>query len=697
MNRRNFLRTIGAGAVVLAMFGGSVTAISGQSDAEIEKRVEDVLSRMTLDEKIEQMSGNILRDIVQGFFAKGHGYTGFTPANKRLGIPALKCLDGPRGVGFFYKTTCFPVSAARGSTWDAELEERVGAVMGYETRAVGANMLLCPCINVVRHPSMGRAQESYGEDPYHLGVMGAGLVVGLQKHVMACPKHYAVNNIEESRMFVDVRVDERTLREIYLPHFKMCVEAGAASIMSAYNDVNGYLCGHNTHLLRDILKGEWNFDGFVVSDWVNAVEDTIEAADAGLDIEMPRPEYYGKHLKKAVLDGRVSEEVIDEAVTRILRQKFKFDIREAGYDRNKVACREHTALAREVAQKGIVLLKNSNSALPLDRTKVRTIAVVGELADKANIGDLGSSKVTPPYAVAPLEGIRDRAGGLVEVVYDVGRNLSAARRIASQADAVIVVAGLTWKDEGEGNDRENLNLHKEDERLIKAVAEENERCIVILEGGAAITMESWKDKVPAILMAWYSGMEGGNAIADVLFGDVNPSGKLAIVFPKSLDQLFEHDNKSKTVEYDYYHGYRYFDKKGLEPAFHFGFGLSYTEYKYENLRLDKKKTGKSGKIQVKVDVTNIGRVSGEEIVQLYIGYKGSRVDRPVKDLKGFGKLALEPGQTRTLTFELKPGDLAYYNIDKGAWEIEDIEYVVYVGPSSRQDDLLSDTFKVSGL
>jgi beta-glucosidase len=696
MDRRDFLKTVGALAVVLALSGGLVAAISGQSDAEIEKRVQDVLSRMTLDEKVEQMSGNVLRDMVQAFSARGHGYTGFTPANKRLGIPALKCLDGPRGVGFFYKTTCFPVSAARGSTWDAELEERVGAAMGYETRAVGANMLLCPCINVVRHPSMGRAQESYGEDPYHLGVMGAGLVVGLQKHVMSCPKHYAVNNIEESRMFVNVRVDERTLREIYLPHFRMCVEAGAASIMSAYNDVNGYLCGHNTHLLRDILKGDWNFDGFVVSDWVNAVEDTAEAANAGLDLEMPRPEYYGKHLKKAVLDGRVSEAVIDEAVSRLLRQKFRFDISEAGYDRNKVAGREHAELAREVAQKSMVLLKNSASALPLDRTNIRTIAVVGKLADKANIGDLGSSNVTPPYAVTPLEGIRTRAGDAVEVVYEAGGNLSAARRIAGEADAVIVVAGLTYKDEGEGNDREDLNLHKEDEQLIKAVAEENERCIVVLEGGAAITMESWKDKVQAILMAWYPGMEGGNAIADVLFGDVNPSGKLAVVFPKSLDQLFKHDNKSKTVEYDYYHGYRYFDKKGLEPAFPFGFGLSYTEYKYGNLRLNKKKTGRSGKIKVKVDVTNIGKVSGEEIVQLYIGYKGSRIDRPVKDLKGFGRLALEPGQTKTLSLEVKAEDLAYYNMDSEAWEIEEIEYVVYVGPCSRQEDLLSDTFRVAG-
>ena len=688
--------TVGAGAAAFAMPGALWAALSGLNDDEIERRVQELLAQMTLHEKIEQMSGWLFRDFWQALGPKGKRYTGYTPANRRLGIPALKCVDGPRGVGLFYKTTCFPVGVARGASWDRGLEERVGQVMGYEAAALGMNMLLAPCINVVRHPSWGRAQESYGEDPCHLGRMGGGHVIGTQQHVMACAKHYAVNHLDQSRMFVNMIVDERTLREIYLPHFQACVAEGVASIMSAYNDVNGLLCGHNPHLLRDILKGEWGFQGFVVSDWINAVEDTTAAANAGLDVEMPRPEYFGRKLERAVKKGRVAMEVINEAAGRVIRQKLRF-AGEAKCDPARIAGPEHAALAREACAKGIVLLKNQGRVLPLDPARLKTLAVIGEFADQKNIGDVGSSMVTPPYVITPLAGTKERLGSAVTVIHAEGKDLEAARQAAAQADVAVVVVGLSSRDEGEGNDREDLNLPAEQEKLIQTVAQANPQCVVVLEGGGAITMQAWIDQVPAVLMAWYPGMEGGRGIADVLFGDVNPSGKLPVVFPQSLDQLFPFDNQAKTVECGYYHGYRYFDKQGLEPAFPFGFGLSYTTYQYSNLRLDQKTIGNSGKLTMQVDVTNTGERAGEEVVQLYVGYHGSKVDRSVKELKGFGRVALQPGETKTVTLELLARDLAYYDVDKKAWVVEEIEYLVSVGPSSRAEDLqLHETFRIAG-
>jgi beta-glucosidase len=427
--------------------------------------------------------------------------------------------------------------------------------------------------------------------------------------------------------------------------------------------------------------------------------------DAGLDVEMPFTLRYGRRLKKLVLKGEVSEDTIDESVTRIIRQKARFaGVGDpAGYHKGKVACKEHVALALEAARKSIVLLKNENHALPLNRDELKTIAVIGEPAGKANLGDNGSSQVYPPYSVSPLKGIRERAGASIKIICSNGKDVMDARKTVRGADAVIVVAGFTHKDEGEhipvlniGGDRTSLDLPAGQEILIRAAAEENKRVIVVLEGGSAITMESWKDKVQAILMAWYPGMEGGAAIADVLFGDVNPSGKLPCVFPRSMDQLPRFDKKAKSIEYGYFHGYRLFDKEGLEPAFPFGFGLSYTQYRYHNLKLSRKSIGKNGRIDVSVDVTNAGETAGDEIVQLYAGCNDSAVERPVKDLKGFRRITLEPGETKTLTMEVGAADLAYYDVDSSSWKIEEKEYTIYVGPSSNRKDLIEDGFKISG-
>ena len=694
-------KVLGWGLLVLmaSMVGTVIYALESREDtAGVEQRVKDTLAKMTLEEKLAQTAGREpVWKLLRGLANQGDE-TWDGPGIERLDVPQFFMIDGPRGVGL-PRTTAFTVSMSRGASWDKDLEERIGEAMGYEARALGANVLLAPCINLLRHPSWGRSQESYGEDPYHLGVMGASFVAGVQKHVMACAKHYAANNSEDNRMSVNVLMDERTLREIYTPHFKMTVDAGVASVMSAYNLFEGDKCGQNKHLITDILKNDFGFKGFVVSDWVTATNDGIRAANAGMDVEMPAGTHLGKRLKKEIEDGKVPMSRLDDMVSRILRQKFIFitpDFRK-GYDKKMVAGKEHAALAREAAQKGTVLLKNENGALPLDKNQLKTLLVAGRLADAKNIGDKGSSDVHPPYVVKPLEGIKNKVGGSVKVVYNEGLSLSRAKEEAESADASIVFVGCTWRDEGEGHDRPDLNLHEEDVRLVNTVCAASSRCIVVVEAGSAVLMESWKDKPEAILMAWYPGMEGGNALADIIFGDVNPSGKLPIVFPKSMDQLPRFDYKAKETKIDYYHGYRLFDKKGYEPSYPFGFGLSYTTYQYSNLKLDKKQVAKSGKVMASLEVTNTGKRAGEEVVELYVGYKGSKIERPVKELKGFARVALKPGETKTVSFELKPEILACWDTDQNGWVVVEIEYLVYVGPSSRGQDLLSDSFKVSGI
>ena len=665
------------------------------SDPAVEEQVEALLSQMTLDEKIEQLSGNtsLLSLINYG------SEPSTTPDNERLGIPGFRFTDGPRGVGL-NKSTCFPVSMARAAAWDRALEEQVGTIIGYEAKAQGANIVGAPTVNVLRHPGWGRAQETYGADPYLLGTMGQSLVSGLQSYVMATVKHFAGNSIENNRFNIDVQMDERTLREVYLRQFEEIVDSGVASVMSAYNKVNGEWCSENDHLLRDILKGDWGYDGFVMSDWVFGVHSTVGALNAGLDLEMPFTFYYSKlAIKWGLLFGTISQDTIDDAVRRILRAKIRYGLldEQPNLDPDQVACDEHTEVALEVAREGIVLLENKEDALPLDRDSLSSIAVIGNLANKANLGDTGSSQVTPPYAVTPLAGIRNAVGDDVTVRYNCGLFPFTVGWTARNADAVIVVVGLSSADEGEGligaGDRDNLGLSNHHKDLIARAAANNDRVIVVLEGGSAIETESWRDDVEAILMAWYPGMEGGTAIADILFGDVNPSGKLPITFPKSMDQLYEFGSGQSSIEYGYYHDYRYFDKEGLDPQYPFGYGLSYTDFEYSKLRLAETTISPDGTLTVSLDVTNTGDVAGDEIVQLYIGYPNSAVDRPLKELKGFEKLSLAPGETHQVTMGVEAADLAYYDVQTGTWEVEDTIHWVYVGASSR-DLILSHPFIV---
>ncbi|UCC21397.1 MAG: glycoside hydrolase family 3 C-terminal domain-containing protein [Promethearchaeota archaeon] len=669
------------------------------NEKEIDDYVDFVLKNMSLEDKVKQMVGNGIN--VKVLFDLGFGKRVYDAAgSEKYNIPPLKFTDGPRGV-IIPGSTCFPVSMARGASWDVDLEERVGDVIGKEVRAHGGNLFGGVCINNLRHPSWGRAQETYGEDTFLIGELGAALVRGVQKHnVMATAKHFAANSIEKSRFKVNVKMDERTLREVYLPHFRRCVEVGCATVMSAYNKFRGKFCGHNDYLLRKILKDEWNFQGFVHSDWVYGVKDTLGGIIGGLDVEMPRAKYYKfKKIEEALQDGKISVSMIDQAAGRVMRTILRYTTKEDPqiYEPKLIGCDEHRQVALEAAEKCMVLLKNENDVLPLDKKKIVKLGIFGKLARIRNTGDHGSSNVNTKKVITPLKGIREYVGDNIEILYEDGRNVQNVKNTAKEVDAAIVFVGLTYKDEGEyihelriGGDRENLSLHKDHIELIKLIAEQNDNCIVVLIGGSAIVMEEWKNQVPAILMAWYSGMEGGKALAKIIFGEVNPSGKLPFTIPIDPKHLPFFKANIDEIEYGYYHGYTLFEKEGYEPAFPFGFGLSYTTFDYSNLQVDVNE----GKIIANVDVNNVGTLAGDEIVQLYIGFENSQIERPLKLLKGFSRVSLKPNKKKNIKIEVPTKNLAWFNPKSKSWEVEKIKYTLFMGSSSKNEDLLSIQFNI---
>ncbi len=651
-------------------------------DQSTEARVDKIVGQMTLQEKIDQMHGvGILP--VGGLFE--------TPDNKRLGIPPFRMSDGPRGVRIGTATT-FPVGMARGATWDPALEKQIGEAMGQELAAKGGNVLLAPTMNVLRHPRWGRAQETYGEDPFHIGEMAAAFIDGAQKWVIADAKHFVANSIEDVRFTVDVTIDERTLREVYMPQFKKAVQqAHVGSVMAAYNKVNGHYCSENSHNLRDILDGDWGFDGFVVSDWTLGTRSTVPAALAGLDVEMPAASYFGGKLVDAVKQGQVPQKVIDDAVRRILRTKFRFHLDKPDKPPLDVVEDDtHKALAQKAEEQAIVLLKNDQSALPLDLSKIKRLAVVGELAGTVNLGDHGSSNSVPASAVTPLAGIQSLAQGVAIDAVKTSTPSAADLATIAADDAAIVIVGLTYQDEGEwlgqgqpGGDRTTMQLSAAHQALIHAVAAQNPRTIVVMEGGSAITVHNWVSEVPALLMAWYPGEQGGTAIARVLFGEVNPSGHLPLTIPTDESQLPPFINDQSAVTYGYLHGYRWVDAKNETPEFPFGFGLSYTTFKLDKLALDSTTIPADGTLHVSVDVTNTGTRAGAQVVQAYISYPGSKVLRAPRTLEAFQRVELQPGETRNVTLEVNAADLRYFDAQSSSWKLEALHYGVEVGTSSR--------------
>jgi len=701
------------------------------TSVEIEEQAATLLDQMTLKEKIWLLNGN------WHMISNGIRFKNFynpvpiaTNGLKRLGISPIKFSDGPRGVVMGH-STCFPVSMARGASFDRALEKRVGDVIGKEARAQGANYFGGVCINLLRHPAWGRAQETYSEDPYHLGEMGQALTESVQAHnVIACIKHYALNNIENSRFFVNVRLDERTLREVYLPHFKKSIKAGAASVMGAYNLYEGDQACESKHLLTDILREEWGFEGFTISDFIFGVRDTKKAIEAGLDVEMPLPIHYNKNLLNAVENNEIDEKVVDQAVLRVLKTLLVFENcpDEISYTQTLVSHKVHVALAREVAEKSMVLIKNEKNILPFDK-KVKRILILGKLAGQENTGDHGSSRVYPSYVITPVEGLTSYFGEGVEIQYLEETKVSEAKRLAPEVDCVIIVAGNDFSDEGEfispggmddflapiqegyknmgkpiqaalmkfsggirrgqleedaGGDRQNLSLKPEEVNLIKEIGALNPRTVVSLVCGSMIMIDDWADHVPAILYSWYSGMEGGTALARILFGDVNPSGKLPFSIPEDVKHLPNFSSTDKEIRYDLYHGYTLLDKNGHKAAFPFGFGLSYTSFDYQDLQIQKQDNA----VDISVRVSNSGNRDGEEIVQVYVGMENPKVERQKKLLKGFEKVIIQAGESINITISVPMDELRYYCNKEKKWILEAGTYIFMVGPNSADESLL---------
>lgn len=670
----------------------------------LDATVDRILGEATLPEKVGMMSG-------KGFFrafAEDGKVWGARPYRagggiERLDVPALWFTDGPRGVARG-QSTCFPCTMARGASFDVDLERRIGEAMGIEIRAQGCNLSGAVCVNLLRHPGWGRAQETYGEDPVHLAEMGIALGTGLQAHnVIATVKHFAVNSIENSRFKVDVQVDERALHEVYLPHFREILDAGVMSVMSAYNKLNGEHCGQHRALLTDILRGEWGFEGFVHSDWVMGVYKPY-GASAGLDIENPEPLVWGEKLLAAVEAGQVEPAVIDTACRRILTTLYRFTQAEdplPDYPESLVSCEAHVALAREAAEKSAVLLEN-DGALPLARAQVQRLAVLGRLAGLENTGDFGSSRVRARHVVTPLLGL-ERLLGPDAILTGDEADLAAAQAAAAAADAVVVVVGTTADEEGEyipgdinlgqieipaevkngqsglgarsrGGDRRDLRLPPGQAELIRAARRGAGRkpVIVVIVSGSAILVEEWRADASAILQTFYAGMEGGTALARLLFGEVSPSGRLPFTVATDPAHYPPFEPDADSVVYDLWHGYPKLLKEGVRLRYAFGHGLSYSRFSTRALKVRRQ----GDRLVASVAVTNLGGMEAAHAVLLFAEAPARLAERWPRKLIGFARADLAPGQTRIVEVSIPLQRLMLR--DAKRWVLEPGSYRILV-------------------
>lgn len=673
-------------AIALAVCLGAAPAVAQRSSSNnYDQRARDIVRQMTLDEKISQLHG--IRDDAQGIYR-------YVPPVPRLGIPALRVTNGPAGAGPGgtraprpqAPATALPSPISLAATWDRSLAREHGVIAGAESKDLANGLLEAPDINIARIPQNGRIFESYGEDPYLAGEMSVANIEGIQSQgIIANVKHYVANNQETDRFVINEDIDERTLREIYLPAFEASIKDGhSASLMCAYPRINGTYNCENDLLLNQILKKEWNFQGFVTSDF-GAVHSTVPSAMAGLDLEMPTGKYFGDDLKAAVESGKVPMSVIDDKLVRRFRTMMELGIFDHPPQAQPIPEKQDGARSRVIADAGVVLLKNSG-VLPLDAAHLRSIAVIGPMAAKAITGGGGSSHVVPLYTVDPVQGIRDRAGSGVNVTFDDGSDSSKAAALAKNADIAVVIVGMV---DTEGRDHP-LELSEAQDQLVEAVAASNAHTIVVLKTGSAVLMP-WIDKVPAVLEAWYPGEEDGNVVADVLFGDVNPSGKLPLTFPRVLTDVAantsaQYPGVDKVAHYveGLLVGYRHYDAKKIEPLFPFGFGLSYTTFDFKNLKVSRSSVPAQdlGAITVEATLRNTGKRAGAEVAQLYIGYPAS-TGEPPHQLKGFQKLMLKPGQSGHVRFSLGARAFSYWDVQSHSWKIAPGTYEVLVGSSSR--------------
>jgi beta-glucosidase len=681
------------------VFDVAVDAVRGGAPALDQAAL--LYDRLTDDERLGLLDGDEpFWELAPEMLVDGYNTRPYVHGEvARLGVPGTRFVDGPRGCVAGHGTA-FPVSMGRGATWDLALEEEIGGAIGKEVRAQGGNFFGGVCINLPRHPAWGRIQETYGDDSHHLGEFGAALTRGAQPYVMACVKHYALNSMENARFSVDVRVDDATLHDVYLPHFRRVVDEGVASVMAAYNSVNGEWAGQNKVLLTEILRHQWGFTGITATDFVWGMRDGAAALEAGMDLEEPAAQQRATHLRRQLDEGATSWDSVRRSGLRILSTVLESYASRIVPDPplEVMACAEHRALARRAAAQGMVLLKNDpvggSPLLPLG-DDVRSIAVIGRLANEANMGDHGSSDVRPPSFVTPIDGIR-AAFPHAEVVLVTDTDPAVVAAAAAAAEVAIVVAGFGASDEGEfltpdvmrpdlfglfppipedfdfgtllgggelaaqaaegvGGDRASLRLHAVDEDVIAAVSAANPRTVVAIVAAGAVITEQWREQVPALLFMWYAGMEGGHALADVLSGRHNPSGRLPFSIPTSEDHLPFFDRDATSITYDRFHGQRLLERLGVAAAFPHGFGLAYTSYELVAAELVD-----GDDPTVRVTVANRGERDGRHVVQVY-GRRATGSYAGELLLVGFGTVEVAAGSSVEVTVDVSLTALAEWD------------------------------------
>ena len=715
------------GVIACGLFLNAAAASSQVTDKEkvqMEKRIEKLIKKMTLEEKVGLLHGN------SKFYVAGV---------ERLGIPEWSLSDGPHGVraeinrhDWAYagwtndSASYFPTGTAFAAAWNPELAYRRGEVLGEEARWRKKDVLLGPGVNIIRSPLCGRNFEYMSEDPYMNSVLAVAYIKGLQSRDVACSvKHFAVNNQETNRTTVDVECSERALREIYLPAFKAAVqEGGALTVMAAYNKFRGEFCAENNYLVRKILRNEWGFDGVYVTDW-GAAHSTVLSMEAGLDLEMGtlidkyEDWYYANPLIEAVKSGKIPMSLVDEKVGDVLRVMIKTNVLDPKkrFGPGSMNTKEHQQATYDAAAEAIVLLKNQNNLLPLDFSSIKSLAVIGDNATRKHSNGGLSSEIKAVYEVTPLEALRAKWGDKVDIRFAQGYEklstfvegsnngqssgtfssktqesdalLKEAVEVARTSDVALLVCGLNHDYDTESFDRLNMDIPYGQVELIQEVVKANPRTIVVMIAGSPLNMAAVDICSPAIVWAWFNGMEGGNALVDVLSGKVNPSGKMPFTTPVSLDQSPAHalgnfPGRDLKVNYeeDILVGYRWFDTKGLPVVYPFGYGLSYTTFDYSNLNTDKETYDQADTIQATFTLTNTGDREGAEVAQLYVSDPVCSVMRPVKELKGFKKVFLKPGESRRITLDIPVSSLAFYSEAQSQFVVEPGEFILQLGASA---------------
>ena len=692
-----------------------------------QNKPDDVIKKMTTQEKCQQMSGvkdgttyTINSALAEGITGKSLMVT--SGRNKRLGIPGLTFVDGPKGVSYHGKHTIYPAPVTRACSFDKELEYRLGVALGKETAATGANYIGAVTLNLTTHPWSGQAELWYGEDPWLAALMGVQLTRGIQKdnHVMACAKHYAMFELETNKGEINAVVGERALREVYLiPFMKVVQEGNIASIMPAYNKVNGTFCSENKYLLTDIARNEWGFKGIFASDWGFSVYNGLNSIKAGNNIEMPSPTHFrADSINRFIAEGQLTMAEIDNLIRPTIATKLLYG-ENKGRRIMESERAEWKVLSQESAEKSIVLLKN-DGMLPLDPKKTKRILVVGQLAKS---GNLGEAFYVPRHnfssILTPLRGIRQVVkDDDVTVTFCDGENLNELSFYAERADAIIVCLGRTDFTQSEnavnpdtmyplamhsGGDRENLDLTPAEQNIIRCCYRKQRNTAVVYYGGSAVITSTWEHMAKSIIFAGFTGSEGGVALGNILFGKVNPSGKLSFsIFGKESDYPKKTSNpllrvttkddydplvNPYDVNYDYYYGYTLANKQGIKMSYPFGYGLSYTTFDITDVTANVEETDGNATLLVNCRVSNSGKVAGGEVVQVYVGTDSKTVERPERSLRGFEKVYLNAGESRKVTVRIPVNDLRYWNENTKAWELEKTQYNLYVGDSSREEDL----------